>query len=375
MHIDTIVKCPEILYNKKTMGRRKATIIEYNLYAGLTKEEYQSLIPDIQEENRKNLSRYAIVGGVVFVILIAANILVGGFASVNQPIYILALAVMIGLYFVVKYLAPVRRGLILPMEYLFAFTLYAFAITISLLHADRPGVTVIVMLLVIPMLFTGSPVKHGISTLLAAGCFSFLSFRLKTPDAVETDLWNAFTFVIVALMVNVFLNETKLKSLLRARRVAYLSETDLLTGVKNRNSYEERLSLEQNIKGKSLTCIYADVNGLHNLNNTQGHEAGDRMLKVVARELKECFGADNTYRIGGDEFVAFRPGADTEKTERDLDKMREIFAANKYHVSFGVAATGGELEEIDRLVRLAEYKMYESKREYYSEKERDRRNP
>lgn len=55
----------------------------------------------------------------------------------------------------------------------------------------------------------------------------------------------------------------------------------------------------------SLSCVYVDVNGLHELNNASGHEKGDQMLQTVALELQGRFGRDNCYRTGGDEFVAF----------------------------------------------------------------------
>ena len=52
-----------------------------------------------------------------------------------------------------------------------------------------------------------------------------------------------------------------------------------------------------------ICCIYVDVNGLHELNNTQGHAAGDKMLQTVASLMRTQFGDRHVYRIGGDEFV------------------------------------------------------------------------
>ena len=64
-----------------------------------------------------------------------------------------------------------------------------------------------------------------------------------------------------------------------------MSEIDMLTGVRNRNSYEQNLSIYPSLCKKNLSCIFADLNGLHELNNTKGHEAGDKMLQFVAGKL------------------------------------------------------------------------------------------
>ena len=63
---------------------------------------------------------------------------------------------------------------------------------------------------------------------------------------------------------------------------------------------------------ENVVCVYADANGLHELNNEQGHDAGDRMLQTVAREMQSRFGDAHTYRVGGDEFVAFVPDREPE---------------------------------------------------------------
>ena len=52
-------------------------------------------------------------------------------------------------------------------------------------------------------------------------------------------------------------------------------------------------------------CVYIDANGLHELNNERGHEAGDLMLRFVAESLMEQFPKGSLCRVGGDEFVVF----------------------------------------------------------------------
>ena len=144
-----------------------------------------------------------------------------------------------------------------------------------------------------------------------------------------------------------------------------MSETDLLTGIRNRNSYEQNLITYAKRCQQSLTYIFVDVNGLHELNNTKGHEAGDRMLQFVADTLQKLFGKEHTYRIGGDEFVAFVPDGDQEQIRKKLEKVISAVEENGYHVSVGYDThLYGEIN-MKTLVDSAEKRMYEQKQLFY----------
>lgn len=142
-----------------------------------------------------------------------------------------------------------------------------------------------------------------------------------------------------------------------------MATMDLLTNLKNRNAYEQVLTQYESDFPACLSCVYADANGLHELNNSQGHAAGDRMLQTVAAAFVEAFGPEHVYRIGGDEFLVF--------AEMDLDSACKKASAAKektkeegYHVSVGVASGG---EDAVSVVKAAEQRMYEDKRRYYEE--------
>ncbi len=138
---------------------------------------------------------------------------------------------------------------------------------------------------------------------------------------------------------------------------------DALTGLQNRNRYEYFCShLQQGTDG--LACIYFDVNGLHELNNTQGHLAGDNMLKTVAKLIVEEFGENNTYRIGGDEFVSFRYERDESLVRKDLAKVVQAIEDNGYHVAHGLAMATPD-KKLLTVIKIAEEEMYENKRKYY----------
>ena len=73
-----------------------------------------------------------------------------------------------------------------------------------------------------------------------------------------------------------------MRALAQARQLEYVSQTDILTGLKNRNYFEIMVQEIPERCASNLICVYGDVNGLHEINNNHGHNAGDKMLREVA---------------------------------------------------------------------------------------------
>lgn len=142
---------------------------------------------------------------------------------------------------------------------------------------------------------------------------------------------------------------------------------DYNTGLLNRNSYHNVLTQYQNTLPDTLGCIYLDVNGLHEVNNCLGHDAGDNMLREIAAIFRKRFGEKNTYRIGGDEFVAVCENLAEKDIQENMQLVQQEVLAKGYHVSIGMSWRETDIE-VDEMVREAEKKMYESKRLYYQEK-------
>ena len=137
--------------------------------------------------------------------------------------------------------------------------------------------------------------------------------------------------------------------------------------VRECNLYNCYLVLFKLVGRLFLTCVYIDVNGLHELNNTHGHEEGDKMLRTVACILREIFGEEDSYRIGGDEFVAFAlDSPDTELNENIERFVRQVEEAG-YSVAVGTASHSAGGIDIDALVKKAEQRMYLDKSRHYEQ--------
>lgn len=144
----------------------------------------------------------------------------------------------------------------------------------------------------------------------------------------------------------------------------YYSETDILTGLPNRFAFEKKYDEYEANKPEKLFCVYADADGLHEINNTRGHAAGDALLKNCAEALQRAFG-ENSYRLGGDEFLSFTEDMDEEAVFEAAERLSKELSERAYHISIGISSLA-ENDSIDALVKSAESRMFEAKELYHS---------
>lgn len=138
----------------------------------------------------------------------------------------------------------------------------------------------------------------------------------------------------------------------------HMAKLDPLTGLLNRQSYYKDIK----IKGKTITAVMSvDMNNLKYLNDTFGHEAGDKALKTIASIFKANVIYEGTvYRIGGDEFVFLYTGIDEEEVKENVIKIRQKIEETEYRCAFGYCMLE-KGKTIDEALSQADKKMYENK--------------
>jgi diguanylate cyclase (GGDEF)-like protein len=160
-----------------------------------------------------------------------------------------------------------------------------------------------------------------------------------------------------------------------------------MTGAKNRNAYLEDVKIaDPDIKEGRLTFAVAvfDITGLKEINDTQGHECGDKAIADSARILKEVFGRDNLYRTGGDEFVAAVRFAAKEDMKLSFLRVESLLKevnreGGQYETRPLVLAKGCAVFDPERdyefmdTFRRADKRMYDDKAEYYKTHDRRKR--
>ena len=152
---------------------------------------------------------------------------------------------------------------------------------------------------------------------------------------------------------------------------------DELTQVNNRLALNERL--ERSTAGELtqpevMGIVSADLNGLKKVNDEQGHESGDRLIKRAAGILKIAFGDYEIFRAGGDEFLILCPDIEEEQLNNQVSQLRRL-ADNANDVSFavGTAYCTGDYN-LSEGIKAADESMYKDKELYYTEHpEMDRR--
>ena len=142
------------------------------------------------------------------------------------------------------------------------------------------------------------------------------------------------------------------------------STVDSTTGILNRNAYNNYVIEYKEGNCDSISCIYIDVNGLHEYNNTYGHQAGDKMLKTVAAELKECFAEHSHYRIGGDEFVIICENTAFKSILMQLNHFREQMKIHNIYIASGMEWRDENMNLAD-MIKKADAKMYRDKERFY----------
>ncbi|MCB9818401.1 GGDEF domain-containing protein [Candidatus Nomurabacteria bacterium] len=169
----------------------------------------------------------------------------------------------------------------------------------------------------------------------------------------------------------------------KLQKEAELAITDSLTGLPNRRAFDkafDRITSELRRKGgrrtrgsvKSVGLLFVDVNRFKPINDTFGHEAGDKVLVVIAGALKKCFPreSDLVARLGGDEFVVILPRVSEEDLLRLTKKLKSVVKKADYdigddfEVTVSVGATlATNQTEAKNLLDRADKAMYKDKSE------------
>lgn len=178
----------------------------------------------------------------------------------------------------------------------------------------------------------------------------------------------------VATQIRRFRYTERLRSSVRAS--IEMAVTDALTGLHNRRYLENQLPqlvAEAVNGGRLLSVLTLDVDFFKAVNDTYGHDAGDRVLQDVAARIRGAVRAsDLACRTGGEEFVVVLPGTDLPTAERVADRIRKTVAAKSFlaapgqHLpitaSVGVASLMAADESAENLLKRADQALYQAKR-------------
>lgn len=344
-------------------------IKNYALYGDTDRESYHAVKEKIEDTNRITALVFSSVATVLIFVMLLLSYVQEGFTG-SRNVYILGIVFSIALI-AVALLS--RKAAVLTYFSVYmaisVFLLYGIAIA-TLTRPEEQTVTFMVMLIFVPLIFVDRPIRMALSLLVYIALFIIMAYRTKTEPVLSVDITDAVIFGALSIVSESIVYRAKIRGYVLENKLHIMSETDQLTGLNNRNCYEWRLDTYPSIYKNSICCIYIDVNGLHELNNTKGHRAGDEMLQYIADVVKKQFGKKDTYRVGGDEYVAFSLDISLQEIKKNISEMNAQITEHGYHTAVGYEFYQGKNVDMNSLIVTAESKMYRDKAEYYKQHER-----
>ncbi|NQT22415.1 MAG: diguanylate cyclase [Candidatus Omnitrophica bacterium] len=203
----------------------------------------------------------------------------------------------------------------------------------------------------------------------------FLTVKNETPDKVKGFSLGAHDYIIKPFNSEELL--ARIDSILN-RKSFYekIAMTDGLTGLYNVNFFQRQLRIffDEAKRYKKIFSVAAiDVNGMKRINDTQGHVAGDFILKEFAKIAKDTFRkSDVIIRYGGDEFVIIMPETKGKQAKEAVERFKSnisgrtfAFRRDKkplsFSVSAGIASYNDKFKDNSEIFELADQRLYKDK--------------
>ena len=204
-----------------------------------------------------------------------------------------------------------------------------------------------------------------ISTLMMIGYSMFFfsknhSFFIFTPENLNKLIVIIVGATVSMLFVALFRRKARneRQELIKLSNIVYY---DALTGVKNR--YAFRKDIKEHL-GKRIVLTIMDIDNFKNINDTYGHQKGDKILASFSDILLDMFGKEDTYRYGGDEFLIISE-KDPKEFEESLKDLKQLLDTNQeFQIRFSagyVSAFYKNENDIMKFIKEADKNMYTSK--------------
>ena len=172
---------------------------------------------------------------------------------------------------------------------------------------------------------------------LVCACYPLLQVLTEgserlTPDFAVTAVGVLAPFLLVAFCTTLLVENINTAK----QRIRALSDRDELTGIYNMRAFTRLAEQEHEIASRTerpYSVLMVDIEHLKVLNDTYGHEAGNRAVKLVAEALQRLTrSTDVVARFGGDEFIVLLSGADRAASEEVAQRIRNVVFATTLEV-------------------------------------------
>ncbi|MEG6584121.1 sensor domain-containing diguanylate cyclase [Dendrosporobacter sp. 1207_IL3150] len=231
--------------------------------------------------------------------------------------------------------------------------------------------------------FTSYVNMYGLSNMIGH-IFKLISYYFLYMAIVETSLREPYNLLFYKLttanknlqlkteelnLANKLLHDEISERTAVEQRLQYISYHDVLTGLYNRSYFENYINKKRDIKD-IVSLIAIDIDGLKKVNDSYGHQAGDKLIKSAADLLVLSFFSSHVIaRVGGDEFVVILPQEDLRtanelviRLENNIKTFNSKRPEYPVSLSIGCACSTEGLTNFEELYKLADNRMYQCKK-------------
>lgn len=350
-------------------------------YYGLSKEEYEECYPEIESFRCKANSTLIWVGLLVMAFLSIISLC---FEQVEyfKIVYFFFCAIFMALTIFNYKFSKKYSVLFMYLIYL-AYCLFGIALTLC--YPDAKPTVVHLLFVLLPIILVDLPSRILLFSLslciIYISCvIAFLSPYLRFPEIYNTTIFFFITNIVHWVLnqdrCNGFLSRARMNSTLNELRktqeeLLHISETDVLTGLKNRRKLFMMISMiHDNDIDRPSGIFMIDLDFFKNLNDDYGHAVGDKFLQDFGACLTKFEKEDDicAFRYGGEEFVILAWNAKPEKLNDIAERIRTASAGIKVGQSFPITASIGyvsvdnpEITNYEKWINFADVACYEAK--------------
>ena len=189
-------------------------------------------------------------------------------------------------------------------------------------------------------------------------------FRWVVMEIMKSSEYSSDNQIVILYIQDV--HDAYVKELEHNKELEFYCNYDTMTGLANFYSYRSFCNtFASSLCEKPVGVMFADLNRLKYVNDTEGHEAGNVYIRTFAEKLKKAFFDWNSYRVSGDEFIVIYSGEDEEQFYQRTKEFDALIKSDRIPTA-SIGYSYGITEELEKVTTVAEQMMYADKQEFYN---------
>ena len=310
---------------------------------------------------------------VVLLLIVTPFIVPSWFITIGHWLFLPFFLITLLFSFYEKQKTHRSYGIIHTMVLTFMIVIMGLIIYINTVPYPESSATLVTAAMIVLPVLLIVPFHENILVLI----FSFLVFLFMNkqyivPEMQGSNIFNGLAGLIFGIMVSWIVTNLRAQDNKDKREIVARSTQDNLTGILNKSTVEKKcFTYLEESSAENCTLIVIDIDNFKNINDSQGHYAGDQVLSMFGEAVQHTFReTDLVGRIGGDEFLVLMKGLSdsalvTKKMERLNDRFRKLLA-NKINVnatcSYGAILKGSEYIPYISLFKMSDKILYLAKK-------------